>query len=64
MAWKKQLSKRELEISQMVSLGFSNKKIGEEMNISFHTVKAHLRNIYSKTSIKGRMELVIKMLKK
>ncbi len=63
MAWKKLLSKREVEVGEMVSLGFSNEKIGEEMSISFHTVKAHLRNIYSKTGFKGRTELIIKILK-
>ncbi len=55
MTWKKQLSKREIEVGEMASLGFSNEKIAEKMNISFHTVKAHLRNIYSKTGIKGRV---------
>ena len=64
MAWKKLLSDRELEVGELVASGLSNEKIGEKMNISPYTVKAHLRNIYSKADIKSRTELVIKMLKK
>ena len=64
MDLKKLLSKRELEVGILVASGLSNDKIGEKMNISPHTVKTHLRNIYSKTDIKSRTELVVKMLKK
>ena len=42
-----------------VSLGKSNKEIGEELFISFHTVKAHLENIYDKIQVHNRIQLVV-----
>ena len=50
---------RELEIIRKVSLGKSNKEIGEELFISFHTVKAHLENIYNKISVHNRIQLIV-----
>ena len=62
MAWRKELSSREREISDLVAHGFTNEQIGEKLDISEPTVKTHLRNIYSKTDIHDRANLAIRVL--
>ena len=62
MAWRKELSSREREISDLVAHGFTNEQIGKELDISEPTVKTHLRNIYSKTDIHDRANLAIRVL--
>ena len=54
--------KREIEISNLVARGFTNEQIGERLDISEPTVKTHSRNIYSKTDIHDRANLVIRVL--
>jgi|TARA_B100001964_G_scaffold169059_1_gene185823 DNA-binding NarL/FixJ family response regulator len=62
MVWRKVLSDREIEVSGLVSNGFTNKQIGKKLNISEATVKTHIRNIYSKTGIHDRANLAIRIL--
>ncbi len=52
------LTARELEIVRMLALGLRNKEIASRMGISDHTVKAHLRNIYGKLEVDGRVALI------
>jgi DNA-binding NarL/FixJ family response regulator len=51
------LSRRELEIVQLVVRGFQNKEIATSLSISEETVKTNLRSIFQKLSVRGRMEL-------
>ena len=53
------LSKRELEVAKLISEGFSNKQIAEELFISKHTVKSILENIFLKLDIHNRVLLAI-----
>jgi DNA-binding NarL/FixJ family response regulator len=59
-----ELSEREMEILTQVSKGLSNKEIGSKLNISFYTVRAHLRRIYEKLHVRCRAEAVAKHLKR
>ncbi|EBT1674844.1 helix-turn-helix transcriptional regulator [Salmonella enterica] len=52
------LTAKEREIVGMVSEGASNKLIARQLNISLSTVKTHLRNIFAKTEVINRTELV------
>ncbi|MHB1418949.1 MAG: response regulator [Bacillota bacterium] len=52
------LSRREKEILQHVSLGFSNKEIGNRLMISESTVKKHLHHILKKLALNNRVQLV------
>lgn len=48
------LSKRELEILQLLRSGFSNREISEKLVISLSTVKNHTSNIYQKLEVNSR----------
>ncbi|EAW1381594.1 LuxR family transcriptional regulator [Salmonella enterica subsp. enterica] len=52
------LTTKEREIVGMVCEGASNKLIARQLNISLSTVKTHLRNIFAKTEVINRTELV------
>lgn len=54
------LSDREMQVLSLVSRGLSNKEIGTELNISFFTVRAHLRKIYEKLHVRCRIEAIAK----
>jgi DNA-binding CsgD family transcriptional regulator len=50
------ISEREKEILQLVAHGRSNRQIAAQLMISEHTVKVHLRNIFSKIGATSRTE--------
>ncbi|EAA8634385.1 LuxR family transcriptional regulator [Salmonella enterica subsp. enterica] len=52
------LTAKEREIVGMVCEGASNKLIARQLNIYLSTVKTHLRNIFAKTEVINRTELV------
>jgi len=52
------LSERELEIVELVSVGLTNEKIADQLEISKRTVDNHISNILNKTSTHNRVELV------
>lgn len=58
-----ELTPREGEILAQLSEGLSNKEIGAHLEISYDTVRAHLRHIYEKLHVRGRTEAVKKYLK-
>lgn len=63
-AFSVQLTDRESEIAALLLKGRTYKMIACELYLSENTVKTHIKNIYSKFSIKSRMELVNLMLEK
>ncbi len=52
------LTKRENEIVGHILKGRSNKDIANALHISLNTVNNHVANIYEKTNVKNRVELV------
>jgi len=50
------LTKREMEVLELVERGLQNKSIATALNISAHTVKIHLHNIISKLGAHNRTE--------
>jgi DNA-binding NarL/FixJ family response regulator len=50
------LSKRELEVLQLVSRGFTYQETGGHLGITITTVQAHVRNIYSKLDVHNKAE--------
>jgi DNA-binding CsgD family transcriptional regulator len=53
------LSSREIEIVELVRIGLSNREIGIQLGISEKTVKRHLYNIFNKTGVNSRLNLVL-----
>lgn len=54
-----QLSKREIEVLQLVVNGMSSKQIAEELFLSYHTINTHRKNILKKVGVKNVSELVM-----
>ncbi len=54
------LTKRELEILQMLSSGLVYKEISDKLNISSETVRKHVYNVYHKLHVSNRVEAVNK----
>ena len=52
------LTRRELEVLQMLAAGLSNKEIAARLNISDHTVKFHVASILGKLGAGSRTEAV------
>ena len=57
------LTKREIQVLEMVVKGFSNADIADQLSISMATIKFHLSNIFSKLGAKSRVEVVTIALK-
>jgi DNA-binding CsgD family transcriptional regulator len=52
------LSPREEEVLHLLGRGLTTAAMAEELGISPHTVRDHLKHLYSKTGTKGRSELL------
>lgn len=57
-----QLTQREADILDLISKGLANKQIGATLDISYDTVRAHLRRVYQKLHVRCRAEAVTKYL--
>lgn len=55
-----ELTDRELEVLRIITTGASNTAVAEELGISEHTVKTHVRSMLTKTGFANRTELAIK----
>lgn len=58
---KRFLTKREVDIAICVGEGLTNRQISQKLFISKFTVGTHLRNIFEKTGVRNRTELVTYM---
>jgi DNA-binding NarL/FixJ family response regulator len=56
------LTKRELEILELLSKGYKYKEIANHLFISIETVRSHLRNIYEKLQVRSGTEAVLKYI--
>ena len=52
------LSKRELEVLRLIEKGMTYDEVGQVLEISWHTVTAHLRRVYRKLQVGSRGEAV------
>jgi two-component system, NarL family, response regulator len=53
-----ELSERERQVLQYIASGRSNREIGQILNISENTVKAHVKSILTKLDAMGRTEVI------
>ena len=52
------LTPQEMEILEVLSQGYSNRKIASKFEISTNTVKFHLKNLYEKIQVDSRTQAV------
>lgn len=58
------LSKRELEILELISWGYSDKEIANNLNISARTVQTHVTRIVVKLGARNRPNAVGNYMRK
>jgi len=56
------LSRREIEVVELVFLGLKNAEIAKKLFVSEVTVKKHLQNIYEKVGVNNRTTLINRIL--
>ncbi|MCF0055872.1 response regulator transcription factor [Dyadobacter sp. CY356] len=54
------ISRRELEVLQLISAGFSNQEIADQLFVSLNTIKTHSSNLFGKLDVKSRTQAVEK----
>jgi DNA-binding CsgD family transcriptional regulator len=52
------LTEREVEVLTLYSQGFTQRRVAEELFISKETAHAHIKNIYQKTNLHSRLEVL------
>lgn len=52
------LTNREMDVLILLSKGYTNKQISDELFVSLNTTKTHLSNIYSKLGTQNRVQTV------
>lgn len=57
------LTEREQKILELMTRGLIKKEIASQLDLSYHTVDTHLRNIYTKLHVHSRTGAVAKALK-
>jgi ATP/maltotriose-dependent transcriptional regulator MalT len=48
------LTRRELDVLELLSIGLANREIAEKLFVTENTVRSHAQSIYSKTGLSGR----------
>jgi len=56
------LTAREEEVLVLLTKGYSNKEIAEQINLSIETVRSHLKHIYEKMHVRSRAEAVARYM--
>jgi DNA-binding NarL/FixJ family response regulator len=60
---KNSLSKKELQVLQLVTCGSTNKQIASALSLSPETVKMTLKHIYRKLGVENRTQAAVLALK-
>ena len=52
------MTPQERQVAQLVRTGMSNKEVAAQLFVSPRTVDFHLRNVFTKTGVSSRGELI------
>lgn len=52
------ITEREFEVIKLIKKGLTNKEIASELGISVNTVNNHIANIFAKTEVRSRIDLL------
>jgi two-component system, NarL family, response regulator LiaR len=55
---RRNISKRELEVLELMALGHSNQEIADKLFLSANTIKSHVANLFEKLDAKRRTQAV------
>lgn len=58
------ITKREIQVLRYLSQGKNNYQIAKKLNVSVHTAKAHVQNIFKKLSVSDRTQAVVRAIKR
>ena len=58
-----QLSKRELEVLELIVEGYSNPQIAQQLNLSTNTIKTYVRSIMNKLMVSDRVQAAVTALR-
>ena len=53
------LTEREIMILELLIEGLNNQAIADRLNVSIHTVKAHLESIYRKFNVHNKVQALV-----
>ena len=56
------LTQREKEVLEQLAKGKSNNEIADDLDVSVHTVKAHVASILDKLAVEDRVKAVVKAI--
>ena len=54
------LSKREVEVLELLAQGLSNQEVADKLFVSLNTIKTHISSIYNKLNVKRRTQAIQK----
>jgi DNA-binding NarL/FixJ family response regulator len=56
------LTQRECEVLNLISRGYANKEVADQLSLNVETIRHHLKNVYDKFHVHSRTEAVVKFL--
>ncbi|MEJ2620448.1 MAG: response regulator transcription factor [Candidatus Thiodiazotropha sp.] len=59
-----QLTERETEVLRLIAKGYNSNEISEVLEVTYHTVTSHVRNIYRKLAVHSRSEAVFEAVQR
>ncbi len=57
-----ELTSREVQIADLICQGLRHSRIAESLHIQPATVQAHIRNIYRKVRVRGKLNMLLKFI--
>ena len=56
------MSRREIQVAELICMGFSNEEVARDLKIRPGTVKTHLRNIYRRIRVRNKIAMLLKIV--